>query len=306
MGAVIMNLTEAIVAVLVESGRSMSSREIADSIWDQLEEFRNTPAQLSSKRYSKPIEALRAAVATTVKKSARFSQDHDGSVLLVRLSEAQVPWSDEELRASVEAYLEMRSLAVSQQPFVKKSYYLRLSERFGRTPSAFEFRMQNISAVLASQGRYWIPGLPPAKNVGPRVLNALTAMLAAYEGEAYPSILSPNVTRVENPPTGRKRPESRRSEVTLFSRDADVRAWVLQNANGICEACDMSAPFVGVGGPFLEVHHVRRLADGGSDTVTNALALCPNCHCRLHYAIDSHEVVSSLFKKIARLALDYD
>ncbi|WP_444959398.1 HNH endonuclease [Microbulbifer sp. ZKSA002] len=37
------------------------------------------------------------------------------------------------------------------------------------------------------------------------------------------------------------------------------------------------------GEPFLEVHHLRRLADNGSVTITNAVALCPNCHREFHY-----------------------
>lgn len=34
--------------------------------------------------------------------------------------------------------------------------------------------------------------------------------------------------------------------------------------------------------PFLEVHHVKWLAKGGSDTVNNVVALCPNCHRKMH------------------------
>ncbi len=36
-------------------------------------------------------------------------------------------------------------------------------------------------------------------------------------------------------------------------------------------------------GSPLEVHHVIRLADGGSDTINNSVALCPNCHRELHF-----------------------
>ncbi|MBE7567833.1 hypothetical protein [Acidithiobacillus sp. HP-11] len=31
------------------------------------------------------------------------------------------------------------------------------------------------------------------------------------------------------------------------------------------------------------MHRVRQLADNGSDTVTNAVALCPNCDREVHY-----------------------
>jgi 5-methylcytosine-specific restriction protein A len=70
-----------------------------------------------------------------------------------------------------------------------------------------------------------------------------------------------------------------------FKRNADVIAEVLIRANGVCEKCDKKAPFLrsSDGTPFLEVHHLVRLADGGKDTVENAKAVCPNCHRELHY-----------------------
>jgi len=37
--------------------------------------------------------------------------------------------------------------------------------------------------------------------------------------------------------------------------------------------------------PYLEVHHMIQLADGGEDTTENAVALCPNCHRQLHFGV---------------------
>ena len=70
-----------------------------------------------------------------------------------------------------------------------------------------------------------------------------------------------------------------------FRRNADVIVVVLNRANGVCERCRRNAPFVrrSDGTPFLEVHHRTPLADGGKDTVENAMALCPNCHREVHY-----------------------
>lgn len=71
-----------------------------------------------------------------------------------------------------------------------------------------------------------------------------------------------------------------------FVRNADVIAEVLFRAAGKCESCLSPAPFFRKKdqSPYLEVHHKVRLADGGEDTVANAIALCPNCHRREHYA----------------------
>jgi hypothetical protein len=71
-----------------------------------------------------------------------------------------------------------------------------------------------------------------------------------------------------------------------FLRSADVIAAVLIRASGICELCKAPAPFFRKKDktPYLEVHHKKRLADGGEDTVANGIALCPNCHRHEHYA----------------------
>ncbi|WP_218567473.1 HNH endonuclease signature motif containing protein [Pseudomonas sp. p99-361] len=72
---------------------------------------------------------------------------------------------------------------------------------------------------------------------------------------------------------------------TMFVRNPDVVAETLHRAGGVCEECDQPAPFTrkSNGMPYLEVHHKIRLADGGLDTLENAVALCPNCHRASHY-----------------------
>lgn len=79
-------------------------------------------------------------------------------------------------------------------------------------------------------------------------------------------------------------PLVRHQIVKTFRRNPDVVAEVLLRAKGACEGCRLPAPFQRPDGSlYLEVHHITRLADGGHDTVENALALCPNCHRERHY-----------------------
>jgi 5-methylcytosine-specific restriction protein A len=82
-------------------------------------------------------------------------------------------------------------------------------------------------------------------------------------------------------------PEFEFRTTRFFARNPDVAAEVLVRANGVCERCNCEAPFVRSkdGSPYLEVHHTGRLADGGEDTVQNAMALCPNCHRELHFGM---------------------
>ena len=218
-------------------------------------------------------------------------------------------WSREELSASVVAYIEMQKLEARGEKYIKKKVYEELSEQFGRSPKAFEYRMQNISYVYSVLGRQWIKGLKPMKNVGVNVLPIIEELISQHEGSISIQQIEfeEQVSKFRNEarlstPSGNLTPNRQVKESTSFIRDPKVAAWVLKNSNGVCESCNESAPFTKPDGDFyLEVHHLRRLADGGSDTITNAVAVCPNCHRRLHYANDRNEVLSDLYQKISRL-----
>lgn len=73
--------------------------------------------------------------------------------------------------------------------------------------------------------------------------------------------------------------------VYVYVRNANVVAEVLDRADGTCERCSESAPFLRAadGSPYLEVHHRVPLSENGEDTVENAMALCPNCHREFHH-----------------------
>jgi 5-methylcytosine-specific restriction protein A len=96
-----------------------------------------------------------------------------------------------------------------------------------------------------------------------------------------------------------------RGETFYYPRKGDVIAWVLHAAGGHCEICSDAGPFLKSDGePYLEVHHVRHLADGGPDQIDNAVAACPNCHRRLHFAADREALRLALVARIPRL-VDY-
>lgn len=89
---------------------------------------------------------------------------------------------------------------------------------------------------------------------------------------------------IGDPPKGFAKPLRKAQETVVYGRDPEVQAWVRQRAKGRCQLCGKCAPFVDShNDPFLEVHHVKRLADGGADVPCNAVALCPNCHREAHY-----------------------
>lgn len=288
---------------------------------------RFTTAELVAELSLTTEHSLRAFLGTTTKAARRIgvAQDepHSWFVLWEKQPEWRYwldeeragwwiiggVWSTEELKAAVDSYLQMLDKHRTGQTFVKKAYYRELSKRFGRTEKSFEYRAQNISFVLELMGRDWIPGLVPAKNVGPRVAAELEQLIAEAEGKENSrkarfeaEVRSFQRKKNLQKPQGRQNPKSRSGKSTLYDRDPAVVAWVLNLASGICESCGCEAPFLtGDDKPFLEVHHVRKLADNGSDTVENAVAVCPNCHRALHHAVNRLARTQSLYEKVDRL-----
>ncbi|MDI2591489.1 HNH endonuclease [Pseudomonas sp. 681] len=225
-------------------------------------------------------------------------------------------WSVLEIKAAVDAYLKMLELELTGQKFNKahENRVLRDSALSTRTRSSIEFRMQNISTVLMRMDREFITGYKPARNVGSNVEQSIRTVLSergvqpgdpkaptADEETLERRTAALQKQKIKEPPKGIKKPKRTASTRTAYVRDPEVRAWVRNEAEGHCDGCGEPAPFQKLGLPYLEVHHVKPLAEKGSDQITNAVALCPNCHRRCHHSSDSEEYTASLYRKVARL-----
>jgi len=229
-------------------------------------------------------------------------------------------WSEDEIEASVDAYLKMLQWETDGVKYVKSKINAELREGplSARTKGSVEFRMQNISAVMQELGIKWIKGYKPATNVGEQVKTNIKHVIlkrdeigketskpsADYrEYERRSQALRKLKTKTpKTKPPGQNNPISKTSSSTQYYRDPGVRAWVLDISKGNCEACGEAAPFKQYdGSAFLETHHMKRLADDGPDVVENAVAICPNCHRRLHYSADQIDFADSIYQKIDRL-----
>jgi 5-methylcytosine-specific restriction protein A len=94
---------------------------------------------------------------------------------------------------------------------------------------------------------------------------------------------------------------SERKAKTYF-RSELIKVYVLRRAEGYCEGCGAPAPFpTRKGTPYLEPHHLRRRADNGPDHPLWVIALCPNCHARVHYGADGHDYNSKLAERVANI-----
>ncbi|ADB63375.1 HNH endonuclease (plasmid) [Haloterrigena turkmenica DSM 5511] len=81
-----------------------------------------------------------------------------------------------------------------------------------------------------------------------------------------------------------------------------MRKYALQVADGVCQGCSDDAPFLTDDREsFLEVHHLRRRSNGGADHPKNVIALCPNCHRRVHHGRNGDEFNEDLIDKAEEL-----
>ncbi|NDV90499.1 HNH endonuclease [Alteromonas sp. 345S023] len=96
-------------------------------------------------------------------------------------------------------------------------------------------------------------------------------------------------------PETKDRKEKQRN---AYQRAEAIKKYVLARANGICEGCEKPAPFRTSKGPYLECHHLHRLADGGPDHPRNVIALCPNCHRAAHYSKNAKKINEEMVLKI--------
>jgi 5-methylcytosine-specific restriction enzyme A len=76
---------------------------------------------------------------------------------------------------------------------------------------------------------------------------------------------------------------TRQVSTNTYERNVYVAELARRRANGHCQLCENPAPFKGIKGePFLESHHIIWLSQGGEDSIENTVALCPNCHRKMH------------------------
>ena len=95
-----------------------------------------------------------------------------------------------------------------------------------------------------------------------------------------------------------KSAETRTTLRQQFIRSEKIREYARLRSNGVCELCENQAPFRDkFNRPFLEIHHIIFLSQGGQDSVENVAALCPNCHRKIHNLNLDSDVAKLLEKR---------
>ncbi len=83
----------------------------------------------------------------------------------------------------------------------------------------------------------------------------------------------------------------RKTVRTDYKRSKEVIDIAKKRASGKCQLCGKPAPFKNKNNePYLEVHHIDWLSRGGVDSTDNAVALCSNCHAKMHVVDDPKDI----------------
>ncbi|OKP80776.1 hypothetical protein BTE77_00015 [Ensifer adhaerens] len=82
--------------------------------------------------------------------------------------------------------------------------------------------------------------------------------------------------------------------ITIASRPRDpaIVAYARVRAGNSCEAVDCPIPLFTstTGVPFVEVHHIKPLAQGGMDAIDNVACLCPSHHREAHHGQQARQI----------------
>jgi hypothetical protein len=184
---------------------------------------------------------------------------------------------------------------------VKASYYYsERSEKANRLP---ERRMgYGIISSWLSEGDRVIIG-----NVGSQVFAVKLQVAPANADDAVIEVAKKanKQTVFDRAKKAIGKPARRTVQRDDFVRNAYVVAAALLRSNGKCEmpGCTCALFLRDDDSPYLEVHHVLPLGEGGDDTLVNAAALCPHCHRELHFGKDKKTRRAALAVHIATLSV---
>jgi hypothetical protein len=190
------------------------------------------------------------------------------------------------------------TLLFDKQQSVKATFYHSLRQQKGRTPEPrlgteiiTKWLEIGDDVVIGNIGQQLF-----AAKMEPTTLSDLEVAAAAAH-RATPANRQALIDRARKAKGQPAKKEVIRSD---FVRDPAVVMGAIARANGRCEMPDCSADlFMRTdGSPYLEVHHIKRLADKGEDTLENAAALCPRCHRELHHGAHRAELGDRLAKAI--------
>lgn len=132
-----------------------------------------------------------------------------------------------------------------------------------------------------------------ARFVDTSIFDSFNHLVVEHTGSAGPTILELSKQAKK---AGRSQPKKVSSEVTTFARSDEVVKYAKAVSEGACSLC--KCVFEREPQRFLDCHHIVFLRDGGEDTRENVVAVCPNCHRKLH--LRSCKKTVAMLKSLAK------
>lgn len=194
-------------------------------------------------------------------------------------------WTDEQLQASVDGYLDMRARIVSGEKVNKAQTFRDLADKYGKDEAAWTRRFGNVSQVMDELGYRLIPGLRPLANVGTNVSKTLVRMIQARIGDGEAGLADAGV-RAELVERERELLESRefspddaedqrrrmlRSVVQRRGQPAFRKA-LIEIYGGRCAMTGCAVV------DLLEAAHIYPYRDGATNDPSNGLLLRADLH----------------------------
>lgn len=213
-------------------------------------------------------------------------------------------------------YFEVDELSLEEKMDITLVYddveykaYIRREASLGRTKICWHsdlgekldayYEKKDMFPVLLferdGQTRYKISFLEGGKK---KLIEPLDETYSDEEKEAHAKTMDIESLKAAAEKHRKKDPIEKVVAVKQIARDPYIAEYAKQKAKGICQLCGECAPFTDKKGmPYLECHHIIWLANGGEDSIENTVALCPNCHKKMHVVADENDVALLIKKR---------
>lgn len=142
-------------------------------------------------------------------------------------------------------------------------------------------------------------------NIGPELF-VFKAFSCPADVEGFVSSIASLIPEQVIARAGVDRPAERQMvQRAYYVRSPWVVAAALLRANGSCEMPECKEVLIirDDGKPYLEVHHIDPLSNGGPDLLRNVAALCPRCHRFLHHGQGRALASEQLLEVVSRPVL---
>lgn len=140
------------------------------------------------------------------------------------------------------------------------------------------------------------------KNLAGFVRNVASFKLFATSDEVNEASFLSDLELEEKAEEKNNKPRRKEVVTASYERDPHISELAKRRAKGKCQLCKKPAPFDNkFGKPYLETHHIKWLSNDGEDSIKNTVALCPNCHRKMHILNQKSDV--ALLEKTANYSV---